>query len=99
MTIASGRRRTESEVLEILEELDADDAVDGILVELPLPAHIDEARVIAAIEPDKDVDGLHPLNSGRLFLGKPLHVPATPSGVMVMLEEYGVELLKGRRRS
>ena len=83
---------TESEVLEILEDLDADDAVDGILVQLPLPAHIDEARVIAAIEPDKDVDGLHPLNSGRLFLGKPLHVPATPSGVMVMLEEYGVAL-------
>ena len=82
----------ESDVLETLEELNADDAVDGILVQLPLPAHIDEARVIAAIEPDKDVDGLHPLNSGRLFLGKPLHVPATPSGVMVMLDEYGVAL-------
>ena len=83
---------SESEVLETLEELNADDAVDGILVQLPLPAHVDEARVIAAIEPDKDVDGLHPLNSGRLFLGEPLHVPATPSGVMVMLEEYGVAL-------
>ena len=76
----------ESEVLETLEELNADDAVDGILVQLPLPAHMDEGRVIRAIEPDKDVDGLHPLNSGRLFLGVPLHVPATPSGVMVMLE-------------
>jgi methylenetetrahydrofolate dehydrogenase (NADP+) / methenyltetrahydrofolate cyclohydrolase len=83
---------SESEVLETLDELNADDAVDGILVQLPLPAHMDEARVIASIEPDKDVDGLHPLNSGRLFLGKPLHVPATPSGVMVMLDEYGVEL-------
>jgi methylenetetrahydrofolate dehydrogenase (NADP+) / methenyltetrahydrofolate cyclohydrolase len=83
---------SEAEVLEILEELNADDAVDGILVQLPLPAHIDEPRVIGAIDPDKDVDGLHPLNSGRLFLGKPLHVPATPSGVMVMLEEYGIEL-------
>jgi methylenetetrahydrofolate dehydrogenase (NADP+) / methenyltetrahydrofolate cyclohydrolase len=82
----------ESEVLELLEELNADDAVDGILVQLPLPAQIDEAHVIGAIDPDKDVDGLHPLNSGRLFLGKPLHVPATPLGVMVMLEEYGVEL-------
>jgi methylenetetrahydrofolate dehydrogenase (NADP+)/methenyltetrahydrofolate cyclohydrolase len=83
---------SEAEVLEILEELNADDAVDGILVQLPLPGHIDEPRVIGAIDPDKDVDGLHPLNSGRLFLGKPLHVPATPSGVMVMLEEYGIEL-------
>jgi len=82
----------ESEVLELLDELNADDTVDGILVQLPLPAHMDEPRVIAAIDPDKDVDGLHPLNSGRLFLGKPLHVPATPLGVMVMLEEYGVEL-------
>jgi methylenetetrahydrofolate dehydrogenase (NADP+)/methenyltetrahydrofolate cyclohydrolase len=82
----------EGEVLDVLEELNADDAVDGILVQLPLPDHMDEARVIRAIEPDKDVDGLHPLNSGRLFLGTPLHVPATPSGVMVMLAEYGVEL-------
>jgi methylenetetrahydrofolate dehydrogenase (NADP+) / methenyltetrahydrofolate cyclohydrolase len=83
---------SESEVLDVLEELNTDDAVDGILVQLPLPEHMDEARIIRAIEPDKDVDGLHPLNSGRLFLGTPLHVPATPSGVMVMLAEYGVEL-------
>jgi methylenetetrahydrofolate dehydrogenase (NADP+) / methenyltetrahydrofolate cyclohydrolase len=82
----------ESDVLELLEELNADDAVDGILVQLPLPGHMDEARVIRAIDPEKDVDGLHPLNSGRLFLGEPLHVPATPLGVMVMLREYGVEL-------
>jgi methylenetetrahydrofolate dehydrogenase (NADP+) / methenyltetrahydrofolate cyclohydrolase len=83
---------SESEVLELLQELNADDAVDGVLVQLPLPAHVDEPRVIAAIDPDKDVDGLHPLNSGRLFLGEPLHVPATPLGVMVMLAEYGIEL-------
>jgi methylenetetrahydrofolate dehydrogenase (NADP+)/methenyltetrahydrofolate cyclohydrolase len=82
----------ESEVLDLLEELDADDSVDGILVQLPLPAHMDEGRVIRAIDPEKDVDGLHPLNSGRLFLGEPLHVPATPLGVMVMLAEYGIEL-------
>jgi methylenetetrahydrofolate dehydrogenase (NADP+)/methenyltetrahydrofolate cyclohydrolase len=82
----------ESDVLELLAELNADDAVDGILVQLPLPAHIDERRVIYAIDPEKDVDGLHPLNSGRLFLGEPLHVPATPLGVMVMLEEHGIEL-------
>ena len=82
----------ESDVLELLAELNADDAVDGILVQLPLPEHMDEARVIRAIDPEKDVDGLHPLNSGRLFLGEPLHVPATPSGVMVMLAEHGIEL-------
>ena len=82
----------ESDVLELLAELNADDAVDGILVLLPLPEHMDEARVIRALDPEKDVDGLHPLNSGRLFLGEPLHVPATPSGVMVMLAEHGIEL-------
>ena len=83
---------SESEVLELLEELSADDGVDGILVQLPLPAHVDEPRVISAIGPDKDVDGLHPLNSGRLFLGQPLFVPATPLGIMRMLEEYDIEL-------
>ncbi len=82
----------ESEVLELLAELNADDTVDGILVQLPLPEHMDEASVIRAIDPEKDVDGLHPLNSGRLFLGEPLYVPATPSGVMVMLAEHGIEL-------
>jgi methylenetetrahydrofolate dehydrogenase (NADP+)/methenyltetrahydrofolate cyclohydrolase len=82
----------EGDVLELLDELNGDDSVDGILVQLPLPAHMDEARVIAAVDPEKDVDGLHPLNSGRLFLGQPLHIPATPLGVMVMLREYGIEL-------
>jgi methylenetetrahydrofolate dehydrogenase (NADP+) / methenyltetrahydrofolate cyclohydrolase len=83
---------SEQEVLDLLAELNADDTVDGILVQLPLPAHMDERRVIYAIDPEKDVDGLHPLNSGRLFLGEPLHVPATPLGVMVMLAEHGIEL-------
>jgi len=82
----------EAEVLELVEELNADEAVDGILVQLPLPEQIDEPRVIRAVDPDKDVDGLHPLNSGRLFLAEPLYVPATPAGVMVMLAEHGVEL-------
>ena len=86
---------TEAEVLELVGELNADEAVDGILVQLPLPDHIDEPRVIRAVDPDKDVDGLHPLNSGRLFLDEPLYVPATPLGVMVMLSEHGVEL-KGK---
>jgi methylenetetrahydrofolate dehydrogenase (NADP+)/methenyltetrahydrofolate cyclohydrolase len=82
----------EQDVLDLLAELNADEAVDGILVQLPLPEHMDERRMIYAIDPEKDVDGLHPLNSGRLFLGEPLHVPATPLGVMVMLAEHGIEL-------
>jgi methylenetetrahydrofolate dehydrogenase (NADP+) / methenyltetrahydrofolate cyclohydrolase len=83
---------SESEVLELIGELNADDSVDGILVQLPLPEHMDEARVTRSVDPDKDVDGLHPLNAGRLLLGQPLHVPATPLGVMRMLAEYSVAL-------
>jgi methylenetetrahydrofolate dehydrogenase (NADP+)/methenyltetrahydrofolate cyclohydrolase len=83
----------ESEVLDLLAELNADDDVDGILVQLPLPQHMDEPKVTRSVDPAKDVDGFHPLNAGRLYLGEPLHVPATPLGIMRMLEEYGVELL------
>jgi methylenetetrahydrofolate dehydrogenase (NADP+)/methenyltetrahydrofolate cyclohydrolase len=86
----------ESEVLDLLDELNADDAVDGILVQLPLPAHMDEPKVTRAVDPAKDVDGFHPLNAGRLFLGEPLLVPATPLGIMAMLAEYDVEL-EGRQ--
>ena len=83
----------ESEILELIAALNADDAVDGILVQLPLPAHMDEPKVTRAVDPAKDVDGFHPLNAGRLYLGEPLHVPATPLGVMAMLAEYDVELM------
>jgi methylenetetrahydrofolate dehydrogenase (NADP+) / methenyltetrahydrofolate cyclohydrolase len=83
---------TEAELLEQVAQLNADDAIDGLLVQLPLPDHIDEARVIRAIEPVKDVDGLHPLNFGQLVLGRPTHVGATPVGVMRLLEEYDVQL-------
>jgi len=82
----------EGDVLELIEELNADEAVDGILVQLPLPPHMDEPKVTRSVDPAKDVDGFHPLNAGRLFLGEPLHVPATPLGVMALLAEYGVEL-------
>jgi len=82
----------ESVILDLLAELDDDDGVDGILVQLPLPAHMDEPKVLHAVDPAKDVDGFHPLNAGLLYLGTPHLVPATPSGVMVMLAEYGVEL-------
>jgi methylenetetrahydrofolate dehydrogenase (NADP+) / methenyltetrahydrofolate cyclohydrolase len=83
---------TEEELLEQVAQLNADDAIDGLLVQLPLPDHIDEARVIRAIDPVKDVDGLHPLNFGQLVLGRPTHVGATPVGVMRLLAEYDVQL-------
>ena len=71
---------TEEEVLALVEELNEDDAVDGILVQLPLPAQIDEVRVTQSVLPIKDVDGLHMVNAGHLYLGTPLHIPATAWG-------------------
>ena len=89
-------RTTEEELLEQVEQLNADDAIDGLLVQLPLPDHIDEARVIRALDPVKDVDGLHPLNLGQLVLGRPTHVGATPVGIMTLLEEYEVPVQGAR---
>jgi methylenetetrahydrofolate dehydrogenase (NADP+) / methenyltetrahydrofolate cyclohydrolase len=83
---------TEAELVGLIDELNADDDVDGILVQLPLPAHLDEERVIRAIEPVKDVDGLHPFNAGELYLGRPRLVPATPLGIMALLAEHRIPL-------
>jgi methylenetetrahydrofolate dehydrogenase (NADP+) / methenyltetrahydrofolate cyclohydrolase len=83
---------TEEELLAQVAELNAAESIDGLLVQLPLPSQIDEAHVIRAIDPVKDVDGLHPLNFGQLVLGRPAHVGATPVGVMRLLEEYDVRL-------
>jgi methylenetetrahydrofolate dehydrogenase (NADP+)/methenyltetrahydrofolate cyclohydrolase len=83
---------SEEDLLALLAELNADDAVDGILPQLPLPEHIDEARVIRAVDPLKDVDGFHPLNAGQLYLGRPTLVPATPLGIMALLGEHGIRL-------
>jgi methylenetetrahydrofolate dehydrogenase (NADP+)/methenyltetrahydrofolate cyclohydrolase len=83
---------TEADLLAKVAELDNDPAVDAILVQLPLPKHIDEARVIRALEPAKDVDGFHPVNAGQLYLGHPTLVPATPLGVMAMLRAHEIEL-------
>jgi methylenetetrahydrofolate dehydrogenase (NADP+)/methenyltetrahydrofolate cyclohydrolase len=83
---------SEDELLATIAELNADDGVDGLLVQLPLPDHIDENRVIEAIAPGKDVDGIHPLNAGRLYLGRPTLVPGTPLGIMRMLDEYEIPL-------
>ena len=87
---------TQHELARVVQELNRDDDIDGILVQLPLPAHIDEAAVIRAIDPVKDVDGLHPMNAGLLYLGRPGHVPATPLGIMALLEEYRVSLVGAR---
>jgi len=83
---------SEEELLATIAELNSDDAVDGLLVQLPLPDHLDENRVIEAISPAKDVDGIHPLNAGRLYLGRPTLVPGTPLGIMRMLDEYEIPL-------
>jgi methylenetetrahydrofolate dehydrogenase (NADP+) / methenyltetrahydrofolate cyclohydrolase len=87
---------SEAELLAKVEELDADPQVDAILVQLPLPKQIDEAKVIRALAPAKDVDGFHPVNAGQLYLGEPTLVPATPRGVMAMLAEHAVELSGAR---
>jgi methylenetetrahydrofolate dehydrogenase (NADP+) / methenyltetrahydrofolate cyclohydrolase len=82
----------EAEVIALVARLNNDEEVDGILVQLPLPDHIDDARVIRSIAPVKDVDGLHPLNAGQLYLGEPTLVGATPLGVMALLKEYDVPI-------
>ena len=87
---------SEDELLDVVAELNAEDEVDGVLVQLPLPEQIDEARVIGAVDPVKDVDGFHPFNAGQLYLGRPTHVPATPLGIMLLLNEYRVELDRSR---
>jgi methylenetetrahydrofolate dehydrogenase (NADP+) / methenyltetrahydrofolate cyclohydrolase len=87
---------TEEELLEVLEELNDDDSVDGILVQTPLPPQIDEARVMRALDPMKDVDGLHPFNAGQLFFGHQTLVGATPVGVMRLLGEYRIPVAGAR---
>ena len=81
---------SESELLELIVRLNADDAVDGILVQLPLPQQISERKVINAISPDKDVDAFHPVNVGRMVQGDAVLWPCTPAGIMAMLREYGI---------
>ena len=82
---------TQDDLLKLVDELNSDPAVDGILVQLPLPAHIDSQAVLERIEPHKDVDGFHPYNVGRLVVKMPLMRPCTPKGVMTLLEAYGID--------
>jgi methylenetetrahydrofolate dehydrogenase (NADP+)/methenyltetrahydrofolate cyclohydrolase len=87
---------SEAKVLELLAQLDADDGVDGILVQLPLPKGIREQRILDAVHPSKDVDGFHPINSGLLAAGRPGLVPCTPRGCMRLLAEAGAQLVGAR---
>jgi methylenetetrahydrofolate dehydrogenase (NADP+)/methenyltetrahydrofolate cyclohydrolase len=87
---------TEAELLSQIEALNKNENVDGILVQLPLPKHIDDAKVIEAIDPKKDVDGFHPSNVGRLVQGLNTFIPATPYGVLLMFEHFKIET-KGKR--
>lgn len=83
---------TEKELISLVEELNADDGVNGILVQLPLPAHIDEDRIIRTISPDKDVDGFHPVSVGRLWIGEKGFLSCTPAGIIQLLKRSGIAI-------
>ena len=83
---------TEQELLKIIDELNNDKSVHGILVQLPLPKHIDEEKVIMAISPEKDVDGFHPVSVGNMMIGKKSYLPCTPHGVLVLLKTMNIEI-------
>ena len=83
---------TTEQLLELITSLNTRDDVDGILTQLPLPAHIDETAIIEAMNPLKDVDGFHPVNAGKLAMGRPVFVPCTPAGIIELLDDRGVEI-------
>ena len=87
----------EEKLLEVVENLNKDDSVDGILVQLPLPKHIDESKVLQAIDPEKDVDGFHPVNVGKLLLQEDGFLSCTPKGILRLLESIGLSDLSGKR--
>lgn len=82
---------SEEDLLKLIEHLNNDDTVHGILVQLPLPKHINEDKVIMAISPEKDVDGFHPVNVGNMMIGRPGFLPCTPHGIIVLLQRMGIE--------
>ncbi|MBO0439172.1 bifunctional methylenetetrahydrofolate dehydrogenase/methenyltetrahydrofolate cyclohydrolase [Candidatus Enterococcus ikei] len=87
---------SETELLAVIEQYNQDPEYHGILVQLPLPKHIDEEKVLLAVDPKKDVDGFHPMNMGHLFIGEPTMIPCTPYGIMKMFEAYNIDL-EGKR--
>ena len=82
---------SEEDLLKLIDQLNNDDTVHGILVQLPLPKHINEDKVIMAISPEKDVDGFHPVNVGNMMIGRPGFLPCTPHGIIVLLQRMGIE--------
>ncbi|HEL0004221.1 TPA: bifunctional methylenetetrahydrofolate dehydrogenase/methenyltetrahydrofolate cyclohydrolase [Streptococcus equi subsp. zooepidemicus] len=82
----------QEELIELIEQYNQDETIHGILVQLPLPHHINDKSIILAIDPKKDVDGFHPMNTGHLWSGRPNMVPCTPAGIMEMFRDYGIEL-------
>lgn len=96
-TIVLDASVTQERLLDVIQKQNKDPNVDGILIQLPLPAHLDENEAILSIDPTKDVDGLHPLNAGNLLTGRSGFVPCTPLGVMEMLKSVGLEDLKGKQ--
>ena len=83
---------TQKEVIQIIRDLNHDQSIHGILVQLPLPGHLDPITVIETIDPRKDVDGFHPWTMGRLITGNPCHVPCTPCGILKIMDHYGIEI-------
>ncbi|MFI3263394.1 MAG: tetrahydrofolate dehydrogenase/cyclohydrolase catalytic domain-containing protein, partial [Rikenellaceae bacterium] len=82
---------TEQELMDVIDKLNNDNGVDGFIVQLPLPKHLSEQKVIEAISPKKDVDGFHPENTGRMISGLEAYVPATPDGIMELIKHYNIE--------
>lgn len=91
-TLALPEETTEEELLKVVNDLNEDKAVNGILVQLPLPKHIDESKVLLAIDSDKDVDGFHPVNVGKMVIGEETFLPCTPAGIIEMLKRTDVEI-------
>lgn len=91
-TLALPEETTEEELLKVVNDLNEDKAVNGILVQLPLPKHIDESKVLLAIDSNKDVDGFHPVNVGKMVIGEETFLPCTPAGIIEMLKRTGVEI-------
>lgn len=91
-TVRLSESTCQEELIDIINQYNLDDSIHGILVQLPLPAHINDKKIILSIDPKKDVDGFHPMNTGHLWSGRPLMVPCTPAGIMEMFCEYNIDL-------
>lgn len=91
-TLALPEETTEEELLKVVEELNADSAVNGILVQLPLPKHIDESKILLAIDSNKDVDGFHPVNVGKMVIGEDTFLPCTPAGIIEMIKRSDIDI-------